>query len=557
MSDNPPNSPDKDPEPQERNADLSEEDKRFLESDFAKDVLASPEFRQMFDRKRSADIAKAAISGREIPQPEKDDKAVPGAKPSPRATGYGSADGGAGTGTRVPGQTSDAASERGRQRREREKIEAEVVETMHPQDREKYNDLGTPEERRAAIFETYKEKLDDRKRRDDAAFRKDLARTAKAQDLLHTIKTDPSKAHLPWPINDSKEALLEWYEELSKPVHVPSFGNPDRAKPGAKADPKPLYPHSDPRKKGSVRDADQLAIKHRANAEKTVSTTPALPEKNTQTEAADTNPKANWLKVIIGVLAAFLLFYFAVTAAFQNAGVVNVWVAYSMIAAGWLLFMLSIGVADYYLPLAKRTKIKLMGFVGALSLLFALGAGLVMSWLKAEQQRENSPQVVPTEAQEHPDISLKLVHPNGLAIIFVNESDVIIREPKYIPAMWNFDRENWNEPLPVPVTSGDWIRAKEALGPQAFITQPRVGPLVKQGDRLFGIVQVTCPNCVRTKAYWVYAVHGVSGWYSEMTPGYYPDLREVSKLVPKIRQDPEKFFADIPLEKRIEISETY
>jgi hypothetical protein len=57
------------------NPDLSEEDKRFLESDFAKDLLASPEFRQMLEnQKRAEDIAKAAVLGREIHQPDKDDK---------------------------------------------------------------------------------------------------------------------------------------------------------------------------------------------------------------------------------------------------------------------------------------------------------------------------------------------------------------------------------------------------------------------------------------------------------------------------------------------------
>lgn len=127
-------------------------------------------------------------------------------------------------GTRVPGQL---AAETHRQR-EQEQIDAEVVASMHPQDRDKYNDPDTPEERRMAIFKTYKEKFDERKRREEAAFLKELERTAKAQDLLHTIKTDPSKAHLPWPINDSKEALLEWYDEMHKPRQpIPFAGGID------------------------------------------------------------------------------------------------------------------------------------------------------------------------------------------------------------------------------------------------------------------------------------------------------------------------------------------
>jgi hypothetical protein len=97
---------------------------------------------------------------------------------------------------------------------------------MHPTHREKYSDPGTPENQRQAIFETYKTKWGERKRREDAEFQKKLDRIAEAQDWLQRIEGDPSKAHLPRPADDSEEELFKWHHEMSKPVdHVP-FGNP-------------------------------------------------------------------------------------------------------------------------------------------------------------------------------------------------------------------------------------------------------------------------------------------------------------------------------------------
>lgn len=155
--------------------------------------------------------------------------------------------------------------------------------------------------------------------------------------------------------------------------------------------------------------------------------------------------------------------------------------------------------------------------------------------------------------RDRPDLSLRLVHPHGFAVVLVNDSDVVLREPKYIPAMWDLDREHWDEPLPIPVDSGDWIRAHESLGPNAFITQDRIAPLVKKGDRLVGMIGVTCPTCVRRKDYWVYAVHGEGGWFAQLPEGRYVDLAALTKAIPKIRANVQLFFALAPVENRIAI----
>lgn len=128
-------------------------------------------------------------------------------------------------GTRVPGQPA-SESEDERRLRERHEAEAEIVESMHPEDRKKYDDPKTPEAWRKAILETYRDKLDDRKQREEAELRRDVARTAEAQELLRRVKADPTKAHFLLPANDSKEELLKWYEEMRKPVRPIPFPNP-------------------------------------------------------------------------------------------------------------------------------------------------------------------------------------------------------------------------------------------------------------------------------------------------------------------------------------------
>ena len=156
-------------------------------------------------------------------------------------------------------------------------------------------------------------------------------------------------------------------------------------------------------------------------------------------------------------------------------------------------------------------------------------------------------------SKDRPDIALKLVYPAGVAVMMVNESDVVLREPKYVPAMWNLDREKWSEPLPIPVESGDWIRPREALLPMVFIGQDRILTLLKQGDRLVGVISVTCPDCIRTKSYWVYIKHGIEGWFSEIPQEQIVDLNALAKGIPTIRKDTDRFFASIPEEKRIKV----
>ena len=35
------------------------------------------------------------------------------------------------------------------------------------------------------------------------------------------------------------------------------------------------------------------------------------------------------------------------------------------------------------------------------------------------------------------------------------------------------------------------------------------------GDRMFGTASIGCPSCAKTHYYYVYAIHGIDGWYCE------------------------------------------
>ncbi len=166
-----------------------------------------------------------------------------------------------------------------------------------------------------------------------------------------------------------------------------------------------------------------------------------------------------------------------------------------------------------------------------------------------------SPEEPPAVA-EKPDLGMALVYPNEPAIVFVNRSGVVLREPKYSPGIWNLDRINPEtggpKILPIPVESGDWIRPHGSQGPDAFIGQANAKQFWKDGDRLFGAVTVTCPTCVTTRTYIVYIVCGKGGWYSELLSPTTLTWSDLSKLA---KSGVDDFLANIPDSSRIQISE--
>jgi hypothetical protein len=122
----------------------------------------------------------------------------------------------------------------------------------------------------------------------------------------------------------------------------------------------------------------------------------------------------------------------------------------------------------------------------------------------------------PNSEPKPPDVTLRFVYPKAPALVIANPSDSVVRDIKWAVGLWNMDLPDRDDPLPIPVSTFDWIRPHDEGGPQNLFDGPLVAPLLKSGNRLFGSVSVLCPECSRGRTYIVYIVWGKSGWFSEV-----------------------------------------
>jgi hypothetical protein len=137
---------------------------------------------------------------------------------------------------------------------------------------------------------------------------------------------------------------------------------------------------------------------------------------------------------------------------------------------------------------------------------------------KPESPKNSNPKEIPSEPSltKQPDVSLAFVYPKSPALLILNSPAALARDIKWMVALWNMDLPDRNDPLPLPVSTFDWIRPGDNGGPQNLFNQPNVAPLVKDGDRLCGTASVICPTCDRGRTYFVYIVLGQGGWFSEV-----------------------------------------
>jgi hypothetical protein len=155
-----------------------------------------------------------------------------------------------------------------------------------------------------------------------------------------------------------------------------------------------------------------------------------------------------------------------------------------------------------------------------------------------------------------PDVTLRFVYPKDPALVIANPSDSIARDIKWMVALWNMDLPDRNDPLPIPVSTFDWIRPHDEGGPQNLFDSPLVAPLLRQGNRLFGSASVSCPECARGRTYIVYIVWGEGGWVSEVE-----NENSGKIIVPNnfLRETREAYFkqleAAIPEKSRIQVGE--
>lgn len=117
---------------------------------------------------------------------------------------------------------------------------------------------------------------------------------------------------------------------------------------------------------------------------------------------------------------------------------------------------------------------------------------------------------------DRPDLALRFIYPESPALILINQSPVVAKDIKWTVALWNMDLPERNDPLPIPVSTFDWIRPNNEGGPQNLFDALPVKPLLKPGDRLFGSASVCSPDCIQGRTYIVYIVWEKSGWFAEV-----------------------------------------
>ncbi len=120
--------------------------------------------------------------------------------------------------------------------------------------------------------------------------------------------------------------------------------------------------------------------------------------------------------------------------------------------------------------------------------------------------------IKPQQAESKSDFSLRLIYPESPALLISNPSTKAVREIKYAFALWNLSAHTIN-PLPIKVTTFDWIGAKSSGGPQ-FIFDPAFN--LKEGDHIVGSMAASCPDGERGRTYLVSIVWGVGGWTAEL-----------------------------------------
>jgi len=159
-----------------------------------------------------------------------------------------------------------------------------------------------------------------------------------------------------------------------------------------------------------------------------------------------------------------------------------------------------------------------------------------------------------------PNLGMEFIMLEFVAFRMVNESDAIVRDAKYTFILTDLDGPRTVETkdgatfpqllqIPTVVNANDFLRPRDRYIPRELVpTFPGAASVVKKGDRVFGYVTVTCPNCVKVRRYWLYFTHGSEiGWYSEFEAKQKVEL-PIGRLLLDTEQTLNKL---VPSDKRI------
>lgn len=121
---------------------------------------------------------------------------------------------------------------------------------------------------------------------------------------------------------------------------------------------------------------------------------------------------------------------------------------------------------------------------------------------------------------EQPDIHAVPVYPAKPAIIVMNKSKIKpVRDGLYQLIAVNIDRWLGDRYQSVSnrATKVDSIRPDGSYLPSTLELIPDPNQPLEKGNRLYGYLSVSCPDCIAHRLYWVLIKYGEEGWYAELS----------------------------------------
>ena len=128
----------------------------------------------------------------------------------------------------------------------------------------------------------------------------------------------------------------------------------------------------------------------------------------------------------------------------------------------------------------------------------------------SELSQPSTAQLAPSVTK--PIVELSLNGARAPALVISNTSGLVAKDIKWTVLLMNVSKPDAKDPLPIPVSSFDFIRPGGTSGRQLLFT-PQVTATLSSGDKLWGSMSVDCPECARGNTYLIYIDWGHGGWY--------------------------------------------
>jgi len=121
---------------------------------------------------------------------------------------------------------------------------------------------------------------------------------------------------------------------------------------------------------------------------------------------------------------------------------------------------------------------------------------------------------------EQPDIHAVLLYPAKPSVIVMNKSSIKpVKNGLYQLIMLNINR--WlgdrYQLVQTKATQVDSIRPDGSYLPSSLELILDPNEPLKNGDRLYGYLSISCPECIAHRMYWVLIKYGEDGWYAELS----------------------------------------